>query len=90
MLLKFPGNKRGREILKNKGFPEILILKTNRVWREYRRGLLRDNLEEKDKSEEENFPEDWIASTVKATNPNREEFIKKGFSKVIVFGKGIY
>lgn len=73
--------------MKTKGFPDIFLLKPNRVWRAYRGGLLLDILEEKQNPQDGHFPEDWIASTVKAINPNREKFEDEGHSKVEIDGK---
>ncbi len=55
----------------------------NRVWRTYTGGKILDQLEEKEQPQDTHFPEDWIASTTVAVNPNREEFIE-GVSTAIV------
>jgi len=60
-----------------------LILPQNRVWRTYTGGLFLDKLAGKSDSEISHFPEDWIASTVKAINKGRENIEKEGVSFVL-------
>lgn len=44
-------------------------------------------LEDKNNPEYYYFPEDWIVSTIKAINPNREEFKVEGLLKIELNGK---
>lgn len=60
-----------------------LILPQNRVWRTYSGGLFLDKLAGKSNPEISHFPEDWIASTVKAINKGRENIDKEGVSFVL-------
>lgn len=55
----------------------------NRVWRTYTGGKILDQLENKESPQDTHFPEDWIASTTVAVNPNRED-IQEGISTAIV------
>lgn len=57
-----------------------LFFKTNRVWRSYQGGKTLDQIEGKDFPDDSNFPEDWIGSTTRAVNPNRDEFMNEGIS----------
>ncbi|MDR2648036.1 MAG: mannose-6-phosphate isomerase, partial [Oscillospiraceae bacterium] len=50
----------------------ILKIKENRVWRLYAGGKLLDALHGRDGADTA-FPEDWLASTVEAINPPRED-----------------
>lgn len=63
--------------MKNK----VLKLSETRVWRTYTGGEIIDLWHGKGKGEIANFPEDWVASTVKAINPGRED-IQEGYSVV--------
>lgn len=60
---------------------KVLKLSETRVWRTYTGGEIIDLWHGKDKGVVGNFPEDWVASTVKATNPGRED-IQEGYSVV--------
>lgn len=51
---------------------KILRLTPNRVWRTYAGGLLLDRMERRVVPIDGAFPEDWIGSTVRAINPNRD------------------
>ncbi len=55
-------------------------LPPNRVWRTYLGGKLLDEIEGKEDAKDTHFPEDWIASTVNAVNPGREDIKKEGIS----------
>ncbi|MFI3226569.1 MAG: type I phosphomannose isomerase catalytic subunit [Clostridia bacterium] len=60
----------------------ILKLSETRVWRTYTGGEIIDKWHGKDSGVVTNFPEDWVASTTKAINPNRnDEF--EGLSRVV-------
>jgi len=65
--------------------PSILILAPNRVWRTYPGGKKLDLMEGKSNPEDSHFPEDWIGSTVRAINPNREQ-ITEGLARVMFPG----
>ncbi len=67
--------------------PEILPLKPNRVWRTYSGGKYLDMLEGKSSPVDSHFPEDWIASTIRATNIGREDIPDEGYSKVEIDGQ---
>lgn len=60
----------------------LLKLSETRVWRTYQGGAVIDRWRGKEEEKVDNFPEDWVASTVKATNPGREE-IPEGYSRVL-------
>ena len=57
-----------------------VFLERNRVWRVYKGGMLFSDLMG-DKKEDNNYPEEWIASTVKAMNKDSENE-KEGLSIV--------
>lgn len=63
--------------LKNK----ILPLSSTRVWRTYVGGREIDRWEGIENPVDSEFPEEWIASTVKATNTGREHIVE-GLSKL--------
>ena len=67
--------------------PDVLMLKPNRVWRTYSGGRCLDMLEGKSSPADSHFPEDWIASTVRAKNIGREDITDEGYSKVEIEGK---
>ncbi len=67
--------------------PDILQLKPNRVWRTYSGGKYLDVLEGKSSPSDSHFPEDWIASTIGATNIGREDIADEGYSKVEIQGQ---
>ena len=50
----------------------ILRLLPNRVWRTYSGGLMLDRMEGRPEPADGPFPEDWLGSTVRAINPNRD------------------
>ena len=54
----------------------IVHLKENRVFRSYLGGSRIDALISGKKTEDGRFPEDWLASTVRAFNPGREEIVE--------------
>ncbi|RAU99816.1 mannose-6-phosphate isomerase [Paenibacillus sp. YN15] len=58
-----------------------LKLKSNRVWRTYTGGKLIDSWQQKRDAVDSEFPEEWVASTVKAQNSGREH-IHEGWSQV--------
>lgn len=61
---------------------KLLQVGETRVWRTYTGGKRIDQWRGRSDGSDSNFPEDWIASTVKATNPGREE-IPEGLSHVL-------
>ena len=64
---------------------KILRLLPNRVWRTYSGGLMLDRMERRVAPADGTFPEDWIGSTVRAINPNRE--VKdEGLARVVFSG----
>jgi mannose-6-phosphate isomerase len=64
---------------------KILRLAPNRVWRTYSGGLMLDRMEGRAKPADSPFPEDWIGSTTRAINPNREH-ITEGLARVVFSG----
>ena len=54
----------------------IVRLKENRVFRTYLGGSRIDRLVSGQKTADGRFPEDWLASTVRAFNPGREEIVE--------------
>jgi len=58
-------------------------LPANRVWRTYTGGRLLDRMEGKVNPQDTHFPEDWIASSVRAVNKGREHLEKEGISFII-------
>lgn len=55
-------------------------LTSTRVWRTYRGGYGLDSFLGKESPAESNFPEDWIASVVRARNPGREDERFEGYT----------
>lgn len=53
-----------------------------RVWRTYIGGRILDTVYGREKPRDGEFPESWIASTVKALSPGRESFPEEGLSLV--------
>jgi len=64
---------------------KILRLPPNRVWRTYSGGLMLDRMEGRASPMDGTFPEDWLGSTVRAINPNREQK-NEGLARVIFSG----
>ena len=64
---------------------KILRLPPNRVWRTYSGGLMLDRMEGRASPADGTFPEDWLGSTVRAINPNREQK-SEGLARVIFSG----
>ncbi|MFI3253788.1 MAG: type I phosphomannose isomerase catalytic subunit [Eubacteriales bacterium] len=60
---------------------KILKLSETRVWRTYQGGVCIDAFHGRTTGENGNFPEDWVGSCTRATNPGREE-IPEGLSRV--------
>ena len=52
---------------------KLLRLRPNRVWRTYSGGLLLDQMEGRSPPTDGPYPEDWIGSTLRATNPSRDQ-----------------
>jgi mannose-6-phosphate isomerase len=63
----------------------ILRLLPNRVWRTYSGGLMLDRMEGRTAPADGPFPEDWLGSTVRAINPNRD-VKNEGLARVISSG----
>lgn len=57
-----------------------LKLHSNRVWRTYTGGKLLEQWKGLTDSSDDHFPEEWIASIVKARNPGREHILDEGLS----------
>ncbi|MBN2092566.1 class I mannose-6-phosphate isomerase [candidate division KSB1 bacterium] len=70
--------------------PNIILLPPNRVWRTYSGGKFLDVLTNKPDPADSHFPEDWIASTTRASNKGRENIPDEGFSKVNIEGRLYY
>lgn len=66
----------------------VITFPQNRVWRSYPGGRILDQLAGKAEPEDTHFPEDWIGSVTRATNPGREG-IEEGLSEVELGGKRI-
>ncbi len=64
---------------------KILRLPPNRVWRTYSGGMMLDRMEGRANPTDGTFPEDWIGSTTRAINPNREH-ITEGLARVMFSG----
>jgi len=64
---------------------KILRLPPNRVWRTYSGGLMLDRMEGQATPADGAFPEDWIGSTVRAINPNRDTR-NQGLARVVFSG----
>jgi mannose-6-phosphate isomerase len=64
---------------------KILRLPPNRVWRTYSGGLMLDKMQGVPHPADGAFPEDWLGSTVRAINPNREH-ITEGLARVVFSG----
>jgi len=66
----------------------VLKVLPNRVWRTYSGGRMIDEIEGRAHPSDGPFPEDWIASTVRATNPGREDIVE-GLSVVVRDGQHV-
>jgi len=64
----------------------LVLLPPNRVWRTYRGGRTLDTLGGAPSPADSSFPEDWVASTTRATNVGRES-IAEGVSQVVINGE---
>jgi mannose-6-phosphate isomerase len=60
---------------------KLLRLPPNRVWRTYTGGKILDQIEGRAAPTDGPFPEDWIGSTVRAVNPNRDQ-VAEGLARV--------
>jgi len=58
-----------------------LALLPNRVWRTYSGGRLIDEWQGSEQPEDSSFPEEWVASVVKAANVGREH-VQEGLSRI--------
>ena len=70
-------------------FP-LLKLAPNRVRRNYRGGLLLDQLENQPHCADGNLPEDWLASTTEAINAGMPPLPNEGIGRVLVAGKTLF
>ncbi|MGG1553764.1 type I phosphomannose isomerase catalytic subunit [Paenibacillus ferrarius] len=61
-------------------------LVSNRVWRTYTGGAVLNQWKHGGIPEDSHFPEEWIASVVKARNPGREHLTNEGLSQVMTEG----
>jgi mannose-6-phosphate isomerase len=57
-----------------------LKLYSNRVWRTYTGGRMLEQWQGLADSSDSHFPEDWVASVVRARNPGRDNICDEGFS----------
>jgi mannose-6-phosphate isomerase len=57
-------------------------LKSTRTWRTYTGGKLIEEWQGNKESSDSEFPEEWIASVVKARNPGRENILDEGLSRL--------
>lgn len=64
---------------------KILRLLPNRVWRTYSGGRLLDRMEARETPVDGEYPEDWIGSTVQATNPTSVP--NEGLARVAISGE---
>ncbi len=46
-----------------------IVLQSNRVWRTYQGGMKIEQWQGQSDPRDSSFPEEWVASTVKASNP---------------------
>jgi len=69
--------------------PSLIPLTANRVWRTYQGGKSLDLLQGSTEPCDSHFPEDWIASTTRATNKGREDHVEEGLSRVCIDGKSV-
>ena len=67
---------------------KILKLSSTRVWRTYYGGAEIEKWQGIAQPHDGQFPEDWIASTVRATNPGREQFVEEGLSAIVTTDGG--
>ena len=66
---------------------EPLVLRSNRVWRTYQGGMKIEEWQGKPDPKDGDYPEEWVASTVKARNPGREAYGDEGLSKLKIDGE---
>ncbi|HEY5562548.1 MAG TPA: type I phosphomannose isomerase catalytic subunit [Clostridiaceae bacterium] len=64
----------------------IIKLNSERVWRTYLGGAILETWQGKRTPNDGAFPEEWVASTVKARNPGREALVNEGLSKISING----
>lgn len=64
------------------------VFRKNRVWRVYKGGKLLDELQGVKTPVDGDCPEEWIASMVKANNPERN-IVSEGISNAVIDGKDI-
>mgnify|MGYP002787324649 CR=1 FL=1 len=68
--------------------PKVIPLPPNRVWRTYLGGRTLDRLAGAATPHDGHFPEDWLASTTRATNAGRAELVE-GISPVSIDGRSV-
>lgn len=64
-----------------------LVLESNRVWRTYQGGMKIEEWQGKKNPCDGEYPEEWVASTVKACNGDRKIDTDQGLSKVKIEGE---
>lgn len=69
--------------------PDIISLPSNRVWRSYLGGKIIDSIQGKPNPQDSHFPEEWIASTTKATNNEMKQSDDEGLSEVEIDGVSV-
>ncbi|TEW54420.1 hypothetical protein E2R68_09100 [Psychromonas sp. RZ22] len=67
---------------------QLITFTPNRVWRSYVGGKTLDRLQSVEVPTDTHFPEEWIASTVQAVNPGREEHIE-GISTALISSQSV-
>lgn len=60
---------------------EPIKLRSNRVWRTYHGGKMIEQWQNRDNPQDNQFPEEWVASVIRARNPGREH-IEEGYSVI--------
>jgi mannose-6-phosphate isomerase len=68
----------------------VLELSPNRVRRNYRGGILLDQIEGRKACADGNQPEDWLASTTPAINPGMPTVANEGLGRVSVNGQNLF
>ena len=66
-----------------------IVLQSNRVWRTYQGGMKIEQWQGKSDPRDNSFPEEWVASTVKSSNPGRENYTDEGLSTIEIDGETI-
>ena len=66
---------------------QLITFAPNRVWRSYVGGKTLDGLQNVEEPTDAHFPEEWIASTTRAVNPDRESHVE-GISTALISSQG--